>query len=613
MSNALDLTVTEEARDGFYPTPQAVADKLLKDLDWCKFATVLEPSAGKGDLVEAVLRHYDTHGWRNGNIEIDCIEIDPHLRSILDYEHCGPRNDADDKRFYELERRRHWDYERKTYCGISPSEEAEYKALKARKAWADKGTVRIVHDDFTTFESRKQYSLIIMNPPFKDGDLHLLRAIEMQRRHGGEIRCILNAETLHNTYTNRRKLLRQTLAELEAEVEFVDGAFSRAERETDVSVALIRVKVPEVKRESEIYERLRKAAEIQEPVVDDVTDLTVADFLSRIVTQFNVEVEAGLGLIHEYLAMRPYILRNMDPNAKYNSPTLAVVVSGNDGRHGFDEYPSVNKFLSATRRKYWEALFHNKEFTAQLTSNLRDKYQAMVDKMQNYDFTLFNVQQIMTEMNAEMCRGVQDTIVALFDKLTTEYTYCPDCSKNIHYYNGWKTNKAHKIGGKVILPIHGVFSCYSWSKETFNVRNAEAIISDIEKVFEYLDGNATAPVDLRGVLKTACEEGRTKNIQCKFFAVTLYKKGTMHIKFHDQRLVDRFNIYCCGKKGWLPPSYGRTTYSGMSDLEKAVVDGFHGDGTQGTGQAAYEKVLAQANYFLSEPTQQVAALMAPRT
>lgn len=613
MSGALNLIATEEARGGFYPTPQAVADKLLKDLDWCKFATVLEPSAGTGNLVEAILRHYDSYGWHNGKVEIDCIEIDPHLRSILDYEHCGPRNDAEDKRFHELERRRHWDYDKKTYSGISPSEEAEYKALKARKSWADKGTVRIVHDDFTTFESRKQYGLIVMNPPFKDGDAHLLKAIEMQRRGGGEIRCILNAETLRNPYTNRRKVLMQTLLDLEADVQFLDGAFSNAERETDVSVSLIRVKVPEIKRGSAIYEGLRKAAEMKEPTPDDVTDLTVADFISRIVTQFNVEVEAGLKLIEEYLAMRPYIMRNMDPNAKYNSPTLAVVVTGSDGRLGTSEYPSVNKFLTATRRKYWEALFTKKEFTAQLTKNLREKYEGMVDAMQDYDFTMFNIQRIMTEMNAEMIQGVQDTIVALFDKLTTEYTYCPDCSKNIHYYNGWKTNKAHKIGGKVILPIHGVFSCYSWCKETFDVRNAEAIISDIEKVFEYLDGNATAHVDLKGVLLAACEAGQTKNIRCKFFSVTLYKKGTMHIKFHDQRLVDRFNIYCCGKKGWLPPSYGRTTYSEMSDLEKEVVDGFHGDGTQGTGQAAYEKVLSQASYFLSEPTQQVPALMAPGT
>ncbi len=147
--------------------------------------------------------------------------------------------------------------------------------------------------------------------------------------------------------------------------------------------------------------------------------------------------------------------------------------------------------------------------------------------------------------------------------------------KNIHYYNGWKTNKAHKLGTKVTLPVYGMFS--AWSREAFELCKAEKTISDIEKVFEYLDGNMTAPVDLHRVLKTAC----------KFFDVTLYKKGTMHIRFRNPELVDRFNIYCCKLKGWLPPSYGKARYSNMQAEKKAVVDSFHGDGKEDSGEKEY--------------------------
>ena len=37
-----------------------------------------------------------------------------------------------------------------------------------------------------------------------------------------------------------------------------------------------------------------------------------------------------------------------------------------------------------------------------LTSELRQKYYDMVGKLVNYDFTLFNIQQISLEMNAEL-------------------------------------------------------------------------------------------------------------------------------------------------------------------------------------------------------------------
>jgi len=132
----------------------------------------------------------------------------------------------------------------------------------------------------------------------------------------------------------------------------------------------------------------------------------------------------------------------------------------------------------------------------------------MTNKMVDYDFTLFNIQQIAEQMNSGMGQGIQDTIVALFDRLTQEHAWYPECTKNIHYYNGWKTNKVHKINAKVILPVNGMFSDWSWLK-TFDVRNAESTISDIEKVFDYLDGNETASVDLHGVLVNACGAGQT--------------------------------------------------------------------------------------------------------
>ena len=162
----------------------------------------------------------------------------------------------------------------------------------------------------------------------------------------------------------------------------------------------------------------------------------------------------------------------------------------------------------------------------------------------------------------------------------------------------------------MILPIYGVFADSYWCRETFKVSAAEETIGDIEKVFDYLDGDMTAPVSLHGALQRACEAGQTRNIPCKFFDVTLYKKGTMHIRFHNQELVDRFNIYCSRKKNWLPPNYGKVSYADMAAEEKTVVDGFHGDGASGTGAEEYSKVMAKAAYYLSEPVKEVPLLEA---
>ena len=607
--NMNEIITTDEAREGFYPTPPNVVEKLLDGIDWYKVVNVLEPSAGKGNLVDGIAsawsKELSNYRHRDSNIAVDCIEIDPYLRSIVQYEYCGQKAEEIRKRLRELEDSREFNRDAYKYEYRNPSDAAEHRELEAEHDKRKAIECRIIHDNFLSFNSRKRYSLIVMNPPFSNGDEHLLHAINLQSRHGGAIRCVLNAETILNPYTNRRKILQAKLQGLGADVSYLDGAFSDGERKTDVRVAIIKVDIPAPETgESEIYERLKAAAKVEETAPDEVTDLAVADFLQEIVTRFNVEVDAGLALIREYKAMQPYLLRSLSPDEPYNKPLLALRIDGDSEYTELD----VNRYLRLTRRKYWKALFTNKEFTGKLTSNLREKYMGMVDKMQEYDFTLFNIQQIMVEMNAEMNQGIQDTIVALFDRMTEQHSWYPECQKNIHYYNGWKTNKAHKINSKVILPVNGMFSCYSWEKDTFSIHNAYSTISDIEKVFEYLDGNMSAPVDLQLALECAHKAGQTKNIRCKFFDVTLYKKGTMHIKFHDQALVDRFNIYCSRKKNWLPPNYGRTAYADMDQEAKTVVDGFHGNGAEGSGAAAYREIMKRQGYFLAEPGGQLVAL-----
>lgn len=68
------------------------ADRLLAGIDWHYVGTVLEPSAGKGDLVKAVAKNAKGGNY-DQQLNVDCVEIDPYLRSILDYEFGGKREE----------------------------------------------------------------------------------------------------------------------------------------------------------------------------------------------------------------------------------------------------------------------------------------------------------------------------------------------------------------------------------------------------------------------------------------------------------------------------------------------------------------------------------------
>lgn len=601
---AQDLTVTSGA-DQFYPTPPSVAGKMLAGLDFNFVQTVLEPSAGKGDLVDALLRAYhDRVGrYRNG-LDIDVCEIDPHLRQICKYQFSKEKENE----IYDLYKPLDCMY----YASRTPEQAAEHKRLKREMDILACGAVHIVHDDFFTYHTHKHYNLILMNPPFAEGDLHLLRAINIQK-NGGSIICLLNAETIRNPYTATRMLLAQKLKEYDAKIQYIEDAFSAdAERKAKVDVAIVRIHIPEAKFESTIYERMKKAYDREVEPDPDIKALVAGDYIEQAVQMYNVEVDATMELIKEYMALKPYMAQTLGGNDKYDkAPILNLVVEHGSTYGSFD----YHAYMRLVRLKYWRALFHNDKFTGRLTSELQEKYHAEVEKMANYEFSVFNIKQVLIEMNASMTSGIEKAIMDLFDKLTEEHSWYPECQQNRHYFNGWATNKAHKIGKKCIIPTYGLFSSYSWVKETFKVWDAYKVISDIEKAFNYLDGGRTLDVNLQYILEAAANGGVTRNIMCKYFKIDLFKKGTMHIKFYPESmdLVERLNIYASQKKGWLPPNYGKTSYKDMQEAEQAVVDSFHGDGSEGSGAEAYAEVIRNSAFYLAEPTQKMPALMAPAT
>ena len=77
--------------DEFYPTPATLAKRMLAGIDWNMVQTVLEPSAGKGDILREVA--LATESVRH-DMDIDCIEADVSLRQVLRYNFSDERKDS---------------------------------------------------------------------------------------------------------------------------------------------------------------------------------------------------------------------------------------------------------------------------------------------------------------------------------------------------------------------------------------------------------------------------------------------------------------------------------------------------------------------------------------
>lgn len=503
----------------FYPTPKNLLREITRNVQWWNVEGILEPEAGKGDIVDFIM------GEQSDRV-VDCIEINPELQA----------------------------------------------ALKG-KGYA------VIHDDFLTFEPRYHYDLIIMNPPFDKGTTHLLKALSIQER-GGRIICILNAETLRNPYTNERKVLVKKLEDLNASITYRTDEFASAERITSVEIAVVDVEIPKTQEFSVIMDNLKQKYYHDEEG-KDITDLIDNDYLTAAVTRYNMEVDAGIKLIREYKALCPYIMNSLKEN-DYASPIIQMKIDDNG-------VLSESRYVRRVRSKYWTALFNDVRFIGPMTNDMCNAYREKVRELEKYDFSIANIKELQIQMCGNLVNGIEESIMHLFDELSHVYSWSHEFDSNIHYYNGWATNKAWYVNKKVILPERAWNDIWKEMRYSYTISSK---FTDMEKAFNYLAGCPGADIHLGRILQVAENNQQTKNIPCKYFDLTFYKKGTVHITFKDMDLLKKLNIFGGKGKNMLPPRYGKVPYEDMTTEEKSVVNEFDGSAEE------YIKVYLQRDKFI---------------
>lgn len=163
----------------FYPTPDHVIDMMGID---CRDKVVLEPSAGKGNIVN----------WlkANGAAEVLACEKNEDLAQIV------------------------------------------------------KSKARLIGNDFlnVTAEQISHVNMIVMNPPFSADETHILHAWEIAPP-GCEIISLSNWETLASAYTGKRRELQRLIRDNGTEQNLGD-VFANAERKTGVEIGLVRLFKP---------------------------------------------------------------------------------------------------------------------------------------------------------------------------------------------------------------------------------------------------------------------------------------------------------------------------------------------------------------------------------
>ncbi len=171
-----------------YPTPENVIFRMLGQIE-VNGKTILEPSAGKGDLVDALTAE-------GANI---------------------------------------------LYCETSPP---------LQRILSGKG--RFLCADFldVTSDQVSHIDGIVMNPPFSEGVKHILHAYRIAPA-GCMIVSLCNASNLENDYSKERKELKGIIETTAGVIDNLGKCFETAERQTFVEVAMVTIRKPGTKENDE--------------------------------------------------------------------------------------------------------------------------------------------------------------------------------------------------------------------------------------------------------------------------------------------------------------------------------------------------------------------------
>ena len=477
----------------FYPTPPEVAEKMLAKVGKLYERSILEPSAGKGDLADAAVGKLDRYYNRCREV-VHCIEIEPELQAAI----------------------------------------------------RGKG-YPLVGTDFLTFWPDEKYDLILMNPPFANGEAHLLHAWEILDH--GDIVCLLNEQTLLNPYTSNRKLLA-TIIEEHGEVEHLGSCFAEdALRKTQVRVSMVHLRK---KREEPKFSFDAGSDEEGAAVFSDGSrfegEVATRDTVGNLVAQYGRCRELFVRIAHLAQELAHYAGPLGTDGGETVGEALKELMRQKPTRRAQEE--AYNRFVRSLKRSAWREVLRLTDVRNLASHGVQKELDRILESNERMAFSEENVYALVESIFLNRGAILQQCVVEAFDLMTRYY------DENRVHVEGWKTNDAWKVNRRVVLPR--VVSVTFGGSGYLSYGNSRQNLNDIDRALAFLEGKKlesvprTAVCDLEEHFKEYCHDCSAVLFESTYFEMRCYKKGTLHMYFKDKELWEQFNLTAARGKNWLP-------------------------------------------------------------
>jgi hypothetical protein len=414
--------------------------------------------------------------------------------------------------------------------------------------------------DFLGFHEPQKFDVIVMNPPFNDGDSHVLHAWGLLA-DGGELVAILNKETIANLYSAERKLLAGII-ESHGFTEDLGQAFSQAERRTNVETILVKLTKPKAKLQS--FKGFASTAFEQDSVTDEEfakDPLAKSDYIKALCDRYKA-AEAALIARNEAQKQLDFYLSGVGRNSSFYFSE-----DRKDAREGLFVTPSLEHQLYVVKMKFWDELFDRSKLTERATSDFKAKFMSFAEQQVNMSFNYANCLEVLISVLGNSENIFKDAIDNVFK------VGCSFDKANTVHWEGWAHNDSWKWNKKLIIPY-----AFTWSERGgFSsgygqyATRATDFLGDLDKVLSMISGepivvgSATAYNTHMSGLEypgKGYSIAYSSWIESTFIRFKVHKKGTIHVEFLDPTLLKEFNRRAAEGKPWMPAksSYKQPKY-----------------------------------------------------
>lgn len=479
----------------FYPTPADLAAQMLAEVDVVG-KVILEPSAGKGDIVDALIAR--------GAAQVLACENDPNLK---------------------------WTLQMVLYPG-----DPRFRFLK---------------DDFlaVTREEVSHVDAIVMNPPFSAAARHILHAWDIAP-DGCTVVALCNADSFQHNGTQAWQKVREAVEAHGRSLTFVD-AFATAERQTGVLVALLTLRKEAAAADPFADYFLSEDDDI--PAGGTKAGLmpynAVRDIVNRYVEACRKFAEVDR-LSKEINALAQYSEPKREGESYAYAPYLPITF-GARLRDGNGTSITFETYKKELQKYYWDVIFHKLNLEKYSTSKLREQLRRFVEQQKGMPFTMRNIYAVLDIVIQTNAQRMREALVEAFEAI------CSFSADNSTAGEKWKTNSDYMVNRRFIVPWmcegSNRYSSYDTVHFTYN---GERSLDDIVKALCFV--TATRWEDIPDIRRFEWDKAAWGTwYEWGFFRIRFYKKGTVHCEFLDEDVWYRFNAEVARIKGWSLPANTR--------------------------------------------------------